>query len=78
MYLPNRIFDVLDLVRLRVRVGPGLSAGARAGPAKAFLGAHASVFVGLPGPRQEPRVPLPVGFESVAGLFFLDLRDDDF
>ena len=28
-YLPNRIFDMLDIVRLRLRVGPGISIGAR-------------------------------------------------
>jgi len=28
-YIPNRIFDVFDLVRARVRVGPGLAVDAR-------------------------------------------------
>src|SRR5262245_39031928 len=28
-YIPNRISDVLDIVRARVRVGPGLEVGAR-------------------------------------------------
>ena len=28
-YIPNRVLDVFDFVRLRVRVGPGLAVGAR-------------------------------------------------
>ena len=68
MYIPNRIFDVLDLARLRVRVGPGLTVQARVTEAlDVALGAHAAVFAGVPGPRGRPRVNLPVGFETFAG-----------
>jgi len=68
MYIPNRIFDVLDLARARVRVGPGFTIQARVTDAlDVVLGAHATVFAGIPGPRGEPRVNLPIGFETFAG-----------
>jgi hypothetical protein len=69
LYLPNRLFDLVDVVRFRGRVGPGFGVGARATrPASAFLGGYASVGVGLPGPRGEPKLPLPLGFDSGGGL----------
>ncbi len=68
-WLPNRVFDVLDLVRLRVRAGPGFTVGVRATElADVMLGSHATVFVGLRGPRSSPRIPWPVGLETYAGL----------
>jgi len=67
-YIPNRVFDLVDIFRLRVRVGPGISAGVRATrPLSAYLGLHSSIFVGLPGPRGGKRLPLPVGFDLRAG-----------
>ena len=69
MYLPNRVLDVFDIVRLRVRVGPGIAADVRATEvASAFAGSYASVYVGLPGPRNRPLPKLPVGAESRSGL----------
>lgn len=69
LYLPNRVFDALDVVRARVRVGPGLALDARATRAVAlFLGSYGTVYAGLPGPRGEARVPLPVGIETDAGI----------
>lgn len=68
-YLPNRIFDLMDIFRLRLGVGPGLSAGARATElAQAYIGAQTSVYVGLPGPRQSASIPFPVGLESHNGV----------
>jgi hypothetical protein len=68
MYIPNRLFDILDLVRLRVRVGPGFTVQARVTEAvDVVLGAHATVFAGVPGPRGRPRVNLPLGIETFAG-----------
>jgi len=68
-YLPNRIFDVLDLVRLRARVGPGIAVRARATEGiDVGVGSYASVFLGLPGPRCEVEVPLPVGPETYSGI----------
>ncbi len=67
-YIPNRVFDLVDIVRFRVRVGPGISAGVRATrPLSAFLGMHSSVFIGLPGPRGKAKFPLPVGFDLRSG-----------
>jgi hypothetical protein len=69
MYIPNRLLDVLDVVRLRVRVGPGLAVDARATKvASAFVGSYASVYVGLPGPRNRPLPKLPIGLESRTGV----------
>lgn len=69
MYIPNRILDVFDIVRLRVRVGPGFAADARATKvASAFVGSYVSVYAGLPGPRNRPLPKLPVGFESQNGV----------
>jgi hypothetical protein len=68
MYIPNRIFDVLDIVRARVRIGPGFAIGARVTEyADVFLGSYASVYVGLPGPRGRMIPRLPVGLESKSG-----------
>jgi hypothetical protein len=67
-YIPNRIVDIFDIFRLRVRVGPGISAGIRATKvAQAFLGTHATIYAGLPGPRLRPFPKLPVGLESHNG-----------
>jgi hypothetical protein len=68
MYLPNRLCDVLDIVRLRGRVGPGWTLSARATELlDVNLGGHGTLFVGLPGPRGKPRVPWPIGLEAFAG-----------
>ncbi len=69
LWVPNRVFDVLDVVRLRVRVGPGFSACVRATEAAdAALGGHATIYAGLPGPRNSPQIPWPAGLETSAGL----------
>lgn len=68
-YIPNRVIDLLDIVRLRLRVGPGLSAGLHATKvASVFLGTHSAVWVGLHGPRGKTVVPWPVGVEDRTGL----------
>jgi hypothetical protein len=68
-YIPNRIFDVFDIVRARARLGPGMAVGARVTKyTDLFLGSYASVYLGLPGPRQTPRIPWPGGLESRSGL----------
>ena len=69
LYIPNRLFDVLDIVRARVRVGPGMAVDFRVTKlTDVFLGAYKSFYIGLPGPRQVPRVPWPGGIESRSGL----------
>jgi hypothetical protein len=68
-YIPNRIFDVLDIVRLRARVGPGIAARVRATEVlDAGLGSYVSLFAGPRGPRQEVRIPWPMGVESFTGI----------
>ncbi len=68
-YIPDRVLDVVDIVRLRVRVGPGVALGARATEVfSGYLGSYASVYAGLPGPRLKPTVKLPIGFESLSGV----------
>jgi len=77
-YIPNRVFDLLDIVRLRVRVGPGISAGVRATePLSAYVGLHSTIFAGLPGPRGKTKIPWPIGVESRGGVqaSLLDLTD---
>ncbi|MCU0600002.1 MAG: hypothetical protein MUE70_12215 [Desulfobacterales bacterium] len=69
LYLPNRVLDIFDFARLRLRVGPGFAVGARATkPVSVFVGGYASVYAGLPGPRLEPTVKLPVGMENYGGV----------
>jgi hypothetical protein len=68
LYIPNRIFDFVDIFRVRARVGPGISVGVRATrPLSAFVGFHSGVFIGLPGPRGKVKLPLPVGFDLRSG-----------
>ena len=67
-YLPNRVFDLLDVVRARARVGPGVGVSARATkPVSVTVGFYASLFAGLPGPRGRAKIPWPVGMENYAG-----------
>jgi len=67
LYLPNRIFDVFDIVRARVRIGPGFGVSLRATElADVHLAAYTSVWVGIHGPRNEPEIPWPAGLESLA------------
>ncbi|MFA6294405.1 MAG: hypothetical protein WC637_21625 [Victivallales bacterium] len=69
LYLPNRVLDVFDIARLRLRVGPGVAVDARVTEiASAFVGSYASVYAGLPGPRNRPMPKLPLGFESRSGV----------
>lgn len=67
-YLPNRILDATDLVRARVRVGPGVAVDARATKfVRVGLGSYLSLYGGLPGPRQRPMPRSPIGFEAYSG-----------
>ena len=69
-YIPNRIFDLLDILRLRVRVGPGVSAGARATElVDVFAGAHSTVYAGFRGSRgKKGGIPWPFGIENHGGV----------
>ena len=72
LYLPNRVLDVLDVVRVRVRIGPGLAISARATEwASVFLGGYTSAYVGLPGPRGRAELPGLCGREIETGVRLL-------
>lgn len=68
-WIPNRVLDLFDVVRARVRLGPGIAVGARATElVDVYIGSYTSVYIGLPGPRGR-RVPrLPVGVEGNHGI----------
>jgi hypothetical protein len=67
-YLPSRVLDLLDIVRLRARVGPGMALSVRATEAgDVFLGSYVSVYAGLPGPRGGVLPALPAGIETRTG-----------
>lgn len=69
LYIPNRLFDLFDIFRARIEVGPGIAAGVRATEiAQVYAGTHASVYAGLPGPRGSATIPLPAGLESYNGV----------
>jgi len=68
-YLPNRVFDLCDVVRLRARVGDGWAAGARVTRwGGVFAGSYEALWLGVPGPRGRPSVPLPIGWEGKGGV----------
>jgi len=68
LYIPNRLFDIVDIVRLKVQVGTGLTAAARVTDvADLWLGGHTAIWAGLPGSRGKPKLPIPVGIDSKAG-----------
>ncbi len=81
MYIPNRLVDIVDMFRFRVRVGPGASVHVRATELlNGFAGQHNTVYAGLPGPREPDtrRMRSPAGREQVKGFMLLgvDATDD--
>ncbi len=77
-YLPNRLLDLADMFRFRLRVGPGLSADVRATIYAAnFIGQHDTVYVGLPGPRRAPELPRLSGREALKGLMVMGVDATD-
>lgn len=78
-YIPNRFLDLMDCVRARLRVGPGLSYSFSATKrASFFLGKYNTVYVGLPGPRAPKKFVSPVGREKQKGIILMgvDATDD--
>ena len=68
-YVPCRIFDVLDVVRMRARVGPGVALDIRATQyVDLFLGSYGTLYVGLPGPRGRKVPKSPIWFETRTGV----------
>ena len=65
-YLPNRLLDVLDIVRLRARGGLGYGVSPRLSQEASFVwGKYDSLYFGLPGPRKRPGFLLPMGAEKL-------------
>lgn len=78
-YIPNRLIDLVDIFRLRLRVGPGLAANMRITDYGAFyMGEYHSIYAGLPGPRNPHYVRWPVGLEGMKGIVLggVDATDD--
>jgi hypothetical protein len=78
-YIPNRLLDLIDMVRLRGRVGPGIALNIRATDHLSFyVGRYHSVYVGLPGPRHPEKWRSPAGLEEWRGIYFfgVDATDD--
>ena len=74
-YLPNRVFDLSDIVRLHARVGTGFGVGARVTQLlPVFAGDYRALWVGLPGPRGSAKLPIPIGFEGQKGLHMGPIR----
>ena len=68
-YIPNRIFDIFDVARARLRVGPGFAVDARITKyGDLYAGTYGTLFVGIHGPRLKHRIPWPIGFESRTGI----------
>ncbi|MAE96739.1 MAG: hypothetical protein CL910_18990 [Deltaproteobacteria bacterium] len=69
LYVPNRVLDLLDVVRARVRIGPGIAVGVRATQVvDLFIGSYNSLYVGLPGPRGRRLPRSPIGVEDNHGV----------
>jgi len=78
-YIPNRVLDLVDIFRLRAKVGPGISGTLQlTSVASFYAGTHNTVYAGLPGPRSAQKKPRPWGREKQKGiiLFGVDATDD--
>jgi hypothetical protein len=64
-WIPNRVLDVFDIARARVRFGPGAASSFRfTRPVSGVAGSWSALWLGLPGPRGEPTPSWPIGFED--------------
>ena len=70
LFLPNRILDLTDIIRLRARLGPGVALGARITEyVQAYLGSYTAVYAGWPGPGRRKFWPhSPLGLETHNGF----------
>lgn len=78
-YIPNRVLDLADIFRFRLRAGPGIAANVRVTErANLFAGRYNTIYIGLPGPRMAPALRSPVGLERERGLIVMgvDATDD--
>jgi len=84
LYIPNRIFDLFDVARLGVNVGPGLGIDLRATKwAKVIFATDTSVGVGFQSLRHLPvcvrsRAKLGLAFISTPDLNVLDWYHGDY
>ncbi|MFH0878638.1 MAG: hypothetical protein V2A34_02895 [Lentisphaerota bacterium] len=77
-YLPNRLLDLVDIFRCRIRAGSGLAVDLRMTKyVDNFIGKYNSVYVGLPGPRMAPVWPAMAGKEGLNGVIFLGVSAAD-
>ena len=68
-YVPNRVLDISDMLRLRFRYGTGWAGHFRLGePISAFGGSYKTRYVGFPGPRYPDRLKTYYGREEYKGL----------
>lgn len=78
MYIPNRLIDLVDIFRLRVRVGPGAAVHVRATEyLNGYAGTYSSVYVGLPGPRESTALRRFAGREQLKGLMMVGVDATD-
>jgi hypothetical protein len=78
LYLPNRLLDVADVFRARLRVGPGWAIEMQATQRLSFFGGnYRSVYLGLPGPRAPKKFVSPVGKEGLKGIVFMGVDATD-
>jgi len=78
-YVPNRALDLVDIFRVKLRAGPGLSANLRVTDyANFYWGSYDTAFIGLPGPRMGPELRSPIGWEEERGILLMgvDATDD--
>ncbi len=78
-YIPNRLLDICDIVRARVRIGPGLSYSLSfTKRASFFIGDYNTIYAGLPGPRTPRKFVSPIGREKQKGIIIMgvDATDD--
>ena len=77
-YIPNRLLDIIDVFRLRGRLGPGLAVSARGTDYVSFFGGtYNTVYAGLPGARTPDRWRSPVGRERYKGFVFFGIDATD-
>ena len=69
LWAPNRVLDVFDIMRVRIRFGLGVGLGVRATKyVAAYAGSYTTIYAGLPGPRCRRMPRSPVGLESYNGV----------
>lgn len=77
-YIPDRLLDLSDMFRLRLKLGPGWGATARLTDYGAFFaGDYDTVYVGLPGPRAPEKFRWPLGREQQRGMILAGVAATD-